>query len=189
MHCGKSWSSSYPEPLAPSRQAYCARRLAAGTYLEDLGLVQMKVTRRPANDSDTAFARSAHHQGFRDVVIRQFGTWDEILQDGMFEKDWSSHEFDILLCDGVPCGYVSVEQHPDYSYVRELVILLEHQGRGIGSAFLRGVIKEAQSRQVSVKLGVLRKSRALKLYQRLGFHQYDRTKTHILMEWHDSSSL
>jgi hypothetical protein len=31
----------------------------------------MKITRRPATDSDRDFAREAHHKAYRDVVTRR----------------------------------------------------------------------------------------------------------------------
>ncbi len=47
----------------------------------------------------------------------------------------------------------------------------------------------AQARTVPVVLRVLKESYAVSLYSRLGFREYDRTETHILMEWKDSHSL
>lgn len=147
----------------------------------------MDITRRPPSDSDTDFAREAHHKAYHDVVVRQFGAWDESVQDSFFNKDWSSSEHEILLYNGAPCGYVSVEEYPDYMHVRELVVLPEYQGRGIGSSFLRRVLGQAKARQVPVKLGVLRENRAANLYLRLGFQEYDRTDTHIMMQWNDNN--
>jgi hypothetical protein len=34
------------------------------------------ITRRRATAADTAWARRVHHAAVRDVVERQFGTWD-----------------------------------------------------------------------------------------------------------------
>jgi ribosomal protein S18 acetylase RimI-like enzyme len=147
----------------------------------------MRITRRTATDSDTHFAREAHHKAYHGVVVRQFGAWDESRQDSLFNSGWSSAEHEILLCDGAPCGYVSVEEYPDYVHVRELVVLPEYQGRGIGSSLLRQVLEQARARHVSVKLGVLRENRVVNLYQRLGFREFDRTETHIMMQWNDSN--
>ena len=145
----------------------------------------MDISTRPATDSDTDFARRAHHQGYHDVVVRQFGVWDEEVQDRMFSGDWTNADYQILMCDGVQCGYVSVEQLPDYIHVREFVVLTECQGRGIGTAFLQGVMERAKVRRVPVRLGVLKRSRAVALYQRLGFREYDRSETHLMMVWGD----
>ncbi len=46
----------------------------------------MLLERRPATSRDTEFARLSHHEAYRDVVSRQFGAWDETLQDRLFEE-------------------------------------------------------------------------------------------------------
>ena len=148
----------------------------------DVDGAKMRITRRPATDDDVDFARAAHHRGYRDTVVRQFGRWDEARQDVFFEEGWRAAQHEILLCDGEPCGYVSVEQFPDYTHVRELVVHPDFQRRGIGSAFLREVIAEAEARQVPVRLGVLRENTAIEFYRNLGFAQYGETETHILLQ-------
>ena len=142
----------------------------------------MKITRRPATDADREYARDAHHRGYRDTVVKQFGTWDEAAQDGFFEHGWKTFRHEILLCDGVPCGYVAVSELPGYIHVIELVVHADFQGRGIGSTFLREVVAAARTRGVPVKLGVLHKNRAFDFYRKLGFRETGRTSTHILME-------
>lgn len=147
------------------------------------GVGDMEVTKRPALDSDTDFARDVHHQAYRAVVEQQFGPWVEAEQGRYFERGWADAVFEIVLCDGVPCGYVCVEDRDDDIHVRELVLLPEYQGRGIGSAILRGVLARARGRDVPVRLGTFHKNRAAHLYRRLGFREIGRTATHILLEW------
>lgn len=65
----------------------------------------MNVTTRAATDADKTFARDAHHLACHDVVVRQFGKWDEAVQDRFFERNWSSNHLNIILADGVPSGW------------------------------------------------------------------------------------
>jgi ribosomal protein S18 acetylase RimI-like enzyme len=145
----------------------------------------LKVTLRPALESDTDSARSVHHQAYREVSERQFGPWDEKEQDEYFEGDWTSAPFEIILCDGIPCGYVWIEDRDDDIHVHELVLLPEFQGQGVGSSLLRQVMERASKRQVPVRLGTFHANRALNLYRRLGFQEIGRTETQILMEWNN----
>ncbi|MEX1006336.1 MAG: GNAT family N-acetyltransferase [Acidimicrobiia bacterium] len=142
----------------------------------------VQLTRRPADASDTEFARDAHHRAYRDVVERQFGSWNREEQDGFFDRNWAGGGVEVLLCDDTPCGYVAVEQRTDDLYVRELVILPEFQNRGIGSAVLAETLDLANSRDAPVHLQVLRENRARLLYERLGFTETGRTSTHVLLE-------
>jgi ribosomal protein S18 acetylase RimI-like enzyme len=143
----------------------------------------MNVTRRPATDADTPFARQAHHGAYREAVTRQFGGWDEAAQDVFFARDWADAEFEILEADGVPCGYACVEERGQDFHVREIVVHPDFQGRGIGTAVLRQTQERARARGVPVVLGTFLTNRAVGLYRRLGFRETGRTDIHVLMEW------
>ena len=144
------------------------------------GVSSSGFTRRPATDADTDFARNAHHAAYRDVVVRQFGAWDEAQQDDFFAGDWSGAVFEIIECDGEACGYVAIENRDHDVHVRELVVLPGHQNRGIGTAVLASAIATAEARAVPIVLGALHANRAALLYRRLGFEEYERTPTHTL---------
>jgi ribosomal protein S18 acetylase RimI-like enzyme len=149
----------------------------------------MDIHSRQAHRSDTEFARTVHHLAYRDVVVRQFGVWEEKAQDEFFKDDWDPSAFEIIICDGVPCGYMCIEDRDNDIQVRELVISPQFQGKGAGTQILRGVIERAKARQVPVRLGTQHANRAVELYRRLGFCELERTGTHILMEWIDRGGL
>ena len=140
------------------------------------------VTRGPATPEDTAFARRVHHEANRDVVVRQFGVWDEAAQDRFFEVDWQPGIYEIVLLDGEPCGYVCVDARADDVYVRNIHVLPAFQGRGVGTQLLREAIARADARGVPTRLQTLHLNRAANLYRRLGFVEVGRTGTHILFE-------
>ena len=97
--------------------------------------------------------------------------------------DWNKHEREIILRDGVPSSYAGVEFNDDYVHVRELVIHPAFQGQGLGTAFLQNVCAQAAAHGLPVKLGVFHQNRAITFYRRLGFRAFDRTETHVLMDW------
>lgn len=138
---------------------------------------------RPAILEDKAFARRVHHAGYRDVVVRQFGEWDPVMQDAYFEQFWSSGSIEIIQVDGQAVGYCCIEHRSDDIHVRELVISPEFQGAGTGTAILNRVQSHARERRVPVRLGAFRANRAAQLYERCGFAQFDETPTHRLFEW------
>jgi GNAT superfamily N-acetyltransferase len=143
----------------------------------------MNVIRRPATVEDTEFARRVHHAAYRDVVERQFGPWDEAVQNWFFDSDWRDAQHEIVLVDGTPCGYVSIEERAADIHVRELVVAPAFQGRGIGTTILQDLIERARVRGVPIRLGTHRVNRANHLYRRLGFRETGQTDTHILLEW------
>ena len=146
----------------------------------------MIVTRYQATEGDYEFVRSVHHAAYRDVVERQYGRWDEVEAERLFNVQWVAGAHEIIVCDSIGCGYCRVEYLNDHILVRELVIDPRSQGRGIGTQIMQGVIEEAQARKVPVRLQTHIVNRAANLYRRLGFQEYDRTNTHLLMEWRAS---
>lgn len=145
------------------------------------------LSRRSALPTDTEFARRVHHSAYHDVIVRQFGSWDEKRQNAFFENDWSDGEtFQILLSDDVPCGYYKGEDFTDRIVPYELVLLPEFQGKGIGTKILSEVIERAVSRNVPVKIRALRENRALNLYRKLGFRDVSSDDTHIELEFDPS---
>jgi len=145
----------------------------------------MKTVRRPALKSDKDFCRQIHHRAYRTVCERQFGPWNERVQDDFFEKDWNANAegFEILLCDGVPCGYLRVEVSLDRVQVHEIVIDPGFQNRGIGTFFMRQIMAQAQTLSLPLHLQTLHQNRAFEFYRRIGFKETGRTGTHTLLEW------
>jgi ribosomal protein S18 acetylase RimI-like enzyme len=143
----------------------------------------MQIGRRPATTTDEGFARGLHESGYKDVVVRQFGKWNQEQQEHFFADKWLPEKYEILLHNQTACGYLWVEEESDSVAIMEIVILPEYQNKGIGSRMLRQEMMRARARNVPVKLRVLRKSRAVSLYIRFGFREYSRTESHILMKW------
>jgi ribosomal protein S18 acetylase RimI-like enzyme len=142
-----------------------------------------KVSTRQAQEDDREFARRAHHAAYREVVERQFGPWDEAMQDRFFGNEWNPEQKQILRFDGADCGYCVVEHRPYDIHVRELVIHPDFQGRGIGTQFLQRLQKRAEESGVPVRLGTFHQNHAVRLYKRLGFREIGTTESHVLLEW------
>ncbi len=141
------------------------------------------ITERVADDSDREFVKALHKMAYHDVVMRQFGSWDDNLQELFFNKVWAPEKYKILLCDGVPCGVTSIYNKEDYIYFAELVISPDFQGRGIGSKILKKVTQESDQTGVRIRLDVLKENQAQHLYRRFGFIDTAETPTHFEMEY------
>ena len=117
------------------------------------------------------------------MLFAQFGAWDRAEQDRFFAETWNANPHEILICDGAPCGYLGVDFLPEEIDLREIVILPEFQGRGLGSTILSELRDRSESARVPVRLRVLQKNRAAALYRRFGFGECGRTSTHFLMQF------
>jgi ribosomal protein S18 acetylase RimI-like enzyme len=145
----------------------------------------MNITLGFATPDDKEFCRQVHHLAYHDVIVRQFGQWNEVLQGSFFEKNWISLNLQIIEADGRNVGCFSREIHHGYITINEIELLPEFQKRGIGTQLLEQQLNEARHLNLPVRLQVLRENLARKLYERLGFIVLDKTETHYLMEWTD----
>ena len=138
----------------------------------------------PAVKEDLEFGRKVHHEAYREMVTRQYGSWDEPIQDQFFTNTWFRHPHQIIVDEeNDKCGYCAIERTDTEIVLREIAILPHWQGRGIGSRIINSLIEEGHERGMPVKLNVMKtNSRARKLYERLGFIQFDESDTHFLME-------
>ena len=146
------------------------------------------ITKREATKADYEFAKKVHHDGYHDLIVKRYGSWDENMQDGFFDKTWNQGNHSIILESEIPCGYCMVESKPDHIYVNELVISPKFQGKGIGSSILRGITDEAKLKKLPVRLQVYKENEAQHLYRRLGFKDIGKTDTHFQMELDPSNS-
>ncbi len=145
-------------------------------------IVDDQIRLLPATGADTEFARGVHHSALREAVVRQFGSWDEELQDGFFERSGFPTGFEIVEFEGSRCGYFRIESSATHVDVHNLYLHPDYQRKGIGTRLLRLAIKQAANSQLPVRLQVLHENtKAAALYQRLGFEVIGSTDTHFQM--------
>ena len=75
----------------------------------------------------------------------------------------------IILVDDAPAGRLVVDSVGAHVEVIDVALLPEYRGNGVGTSVLRGVISHADRLARSVRLHVEKQSRAVRLYERLGF--------------------
>jgi GNAT superfamily N-acetyltransferase len=142
------------------------------------------ITYREADkDADLEFGRMVHHSAYRDVVTRQFGSWDESMQDGFFQEGWGRAPHKLVLLDEVPIGVLSTAVTADHLFLSELQILPKYQGQGLGTVIVTELINYSKSLGLPLRLQVLRENTAQRLYRRLGFVVVETTDFHVKMEW------
>ena len=142
----------------------------------------MNPTRRPAEESDRPFVWRACVRAYTDVVVRQFGTWDEDAIAENFAEKWSLGAFEVVELAGERVGAILVTEETDHVWLREVFLLPGHQGNGVGSALVRQELARAREVRKPLRLRVLRENRARRLYERLGLRVCGETDTHFWME-------
>ncbi len=117
----------------------------------------------------------------REYVDQTWG-WREEDQRAAFDASFEAGGCLIISAEDEPVGSLSTERMPDRLRLLRIEIAPLYQSRGIGSAFVRDLIAEAQDSGQFVQLRVLRVNPARRLYERLGFAVVASTETHFIME-------
>lgn len=147
---------------------------------------------RPATSEDESFLLGLYKTS-RGDDLRELG-WEEErigeFLDMQYEAQQRFHANEykravdrIVLSDDEPVGRLMFESREHEIRCVDIAIDAAHRNRGIGAQLVRGLQEEAKRQKKPVRLQVIRFSRALPLFERLGFQRVSETGTHFQMEW------
>ena len=132
----------------------------------------------PVTGEDRAFFIHVHHTAYRDAIEKMFG-WDEVLQDRYANHAFDEGGMNIIWHKGKSIGVFGWEGRNYHIWLKELFLLPEHQGWGIGSQIINNTISRAESLEKDVRLRTLKANlRAKKLYERHGFEVTEANDLH-----------
>lgn len=141
----------------------------------------MTVSRRPENPDDEPFLRRL----IMETVARQLGmeAWPQDLREHLLDIQYRSRRASvkaqfphgsshIILVDGEEAGWLFLADLEDQIRIVEIMILVRHRGKGIGSAVIGEALAAASRAGKPVRLGVdAMNENAIRFYRRLGFQQ------------------
>lgn len=90
---------------------------------------------------------------------------------------------EVIVADGVDCGYLTVDRSGPEIVLVDLAILPEFQGSGIGSKALEQLLESATQSKQNVVLSVASDNPAQRLYERLGFSVVGENGMYRSMKW------
>lgn len=143
----------------------------------------MEFARRPATAADRDWLWETKSRCLRKYVEQTYGPWDEDIQRARFDASFEPGEFQVISTRGRDAGFTGLRHEAREIQLFNIMIAPEFQGWGLGTAVLRDLLAEAQSRRVPVRLQVMKVNPARRLYERLGFVVTEETPTHFRMVW------
>jgi len=155
-------------------------------------MVHPHITLRPIQPEDHAFLYRVYAStrmdelaslGWELAQVEGFLHMQCTAQHTYYQQQCPEAAFDIILLNDQPIGRLYVVRGEDEIQIVDIALLPEHRNRGIGSALLEGILAEAAAARKPVRIHVEKFNPALRLYQRLGFHQLHDTGVYFLMEW------
>ena len=140
----------------------------------------MEIIKRQSTDRDKEFIYELNRIVYRDLVIKQFGKWDEEGQRNYFEEKWERGNYHVVEKDNIKIGVIWYIQHNDHIVLNELQLHPEFQGRGIGTLLINELF--GSFKNIHFRLRVLKLNQARCFYESIGFVVYDETDDFFLME-------
>ena len=101
--------------------------------------------------------------------LERLGRFDEHRVRQRLRDSFSSQHTSVIVVDGAFAGCVTVRPAEDGRWLEHFYLDPDLQGRGLGSAVLRTLLRRIDADRVPVRLNVLQGSAARRLYERHGF--------------------
>jgi len=157
-----------------------------------MSISEDSVTFRPATNADEEFMLELY-QSSRGDDLRELG-WEESriseFLSFQYEAQQKFHQTDnqdavdeIVIVEGQPAGRLIVERREHEIRCVDLAIVPAHRSVGLGTLLLHKLQNEARQLKKPLRLQVIRFSRAVNLFERMGFVRTSETGTHFQMEW------
>lgn len=142
----------------------------------------MHYSLKQAMDSDYDFLYQLKVSCLKKYITATWG-WDETFQEEHFARHFNPKNSQIIMVNGVKVGELSVQDLVDELFLSRILIKPAYQGRGLGTAIIQELQKQAEARKVPLTLQVLKVNPAHRLYKRLGFQFVDESNTHYWMKF------
>ncbi|MBC8083741.1 MAG: GNAT family N-acetyltransferase [Hymenobacter sp.] len=127
------------------------------------------LAQRPATAADFETTLAIKKQALGQYIAQVWG-WDDAFQRAYHVEHFNPDHTALLEVAGRQAGLLEVAEAADRLFIQSLLLLPEFQSQGIGTYLLAQLMARAKAANKLLLLDVLRiNSRALRLYQRLGF--------------------
>ncbi|HVS82786.1 MAG TPA: GNAT family N-acetyltransferase [Pyrinomonadaceae bacterium] len=150
------------------------------------------ISLRPATTEDEEFLLEVFKSsrgddlrelGWAEERIREFLDMQYEAQQRLYQSEYQQADDRIVLWEGNSAGRLIVERRDHEIRCVDVALLPAHQNAGIGAFLIRSLQDEAKLADKPLRLRVIRFSRAVSLFERLGFVRTSETGTHFQMEW------
>lgn len=142
----------------------------------------MQHSLRQATDSDYDFLYQLKVSCLKEYITETWG-WDETFQKEHFARHFSPKNSRIIMVNDLDVGELSVLDMVEELFLARILIHPDYQGRGLGTAIIQKLQKQAEARKLPLTLQVLTVNPACRLYKRLGFQIVEQSNTRYFMKW------
>jgi ribosomal protein S18 acetylase RimI-like enzyme len=121
-------------------------------------------------------------RSIRPYVEKMFG-WDEEWQRQFVYKNYRPENIEFIIAEDHCIGILEVVEDDSEIFLKNILIVDEYQGKGIGASILEGLIEKAEALHKPIRLEVLAvNERAEAFYKRQGFEVTERNNIKVCMK-------
>ncbi|GFN33780.1 GNAT family N-acetyltransferase [Paenibacillus xylaniclasticus] len=121
--------------------------------------------------------------GWEEEAAASFLAMQYSMQQRSYEMYYPESSLFIVSIEGASAGKLHVAEGDQAITLVDIALLPTYQGRGAGTILLRGLQRYAQEAGKPLRLTVNTDSRALRLYEKLGFRTLEANEVNTRMEW------
>jgi ribosomal protein S18 acetylase RimI-like enzyme len=145
-----------------------------------------KVSLRKATDEDLNLLFKISSTAMRPVVetLNPGKVFNETEEFEKFKAKFDPSKLDVIQYEGKDVGRLRIVRSPESIYIGGIQILPEYQGKGIGTALLADLIKEAEGSGLPILLEVHDvNEKAIAFYKGLGFKEGEKIGNQTVMRY------
>jgi ribosomal protein S18 acetylase RimI-like enzyme len=137
---------------------------------------------RPARLGDYAFALSLYLEG-AELHLSKIGQWNRARIVSKFRQGYKLAPAQVICVGEKRIGWIQVADFVDHMHLRQIHLVREARGKGIGTRLMRELLQRADALGKFVTLDVMHGNPARFLYLRLGFRQRSQNAATRQMIW------
>jgi ribosomal protein S18 acetylase RimI-like enzyme len=151
----------------------------------------MNITLRPVCESDDPFLLTLYTTTrasemalvpWTDAQKQAFLQMQFAAQKKSYAKEYPDAQHALVCCDGDSVGRLYLHRSPERFHILDITISETFRSRGIGSAVLKDILREAMRAGKPTTIYVENFNSSLRLFERLGFHEAAVKDFQILLE-------
>jgi ribosomal protein S18 acetylase RimI-like enzyme len=138
---------------------------------------------RPSSSADRAYVEHVYFETQRWIIEALFGWRGDDVEQAKFAEFYDQSNSAIIVADGKVVGWMTVIRQPDHIELASIYLQADRQRKGIGTALIRNLMREASEGGREIRLSTAIINPARSLYARLGFVVVREEHHKVHMTW------
>ena len=142
----------------------------------------MKIEFRKCKQNDISFILELKELGMKWYIEKIYG-WNIEIQKEKTKREIEKFKdtMKIIVVDNQDIGVTNFFEDEGKYHVGLIIVHPDYQGKGIATKIINDYIDIAKKEQKEILIKTYKYNPAKKLYEKLGFKQYDEDDTHVYL--------